>query len=154
MEMKGVPKKYLKGYPSLAAFIASDSYNSTAIYRQFKRLSARNLLHLQSELMQLEALQDSLDRDDLQSSTLAKSSARDWQTLTNKATEWNNAREKERLDVVLEIRYKLREYSLSRPSSELLSAEISRESHGLGKFRSFPKATCAADPRCLQELLL
>ena len=60
---------YVKGYPSLAAFIASDSDKSTAIYRRFDRLSARNLLYLQSELVELEAQQDALDEEDLQPTT-------------------------------------------------------------------------------------
>lgn len=122
MEMDEVPRKYIKGYPSLAAFIASDSYNSTAIYRRFTRLSARNLLHLQSELMELEARQDALDEGYLQGSTDEKVSARDWQALKERATGANNATEKERLEVALEIRYKIREYShLPYPTTVLFN---------------------------------
>tara|TARA_R110002060_G_scaffold59247_6_gene69119 strand:- start:660 stop:971 length:312 start_codon:yes stop_codon:yes gene_type:complete len=53
---------YLKRYPSLAAFIASDKDKSTAIYRRLDRLSARNLLYLHSELPELQARQDDLMR--------------------------------------------------------------------------------------------
>ncbi|KAL8933387.1 MAG: hypothetical protein Q9211_005810 [Gyalolechia sp. 1 TL-2023] len=97
LEMEEFPRRYIKGYPSLAAFIASDSYNSTAIYRRFTRLSARNLLHLQSDLMELEARQDALDTEDLQGSRLEKVSARDWQALKERAAQVSNARERERL---------------------------------------------------------
>ena len=111
LEMEEIPVRYLKGYPSLAAFIASDSHHSTAIFRRFHRLSARNLLQLQSDLMKLEAQQDALDGEDLQASTHDKDGARDWQILKNRAGGTNNPREKERLRVALEIRSKLREYS-------------------------------------------
>lgn len=109
--MEEIPVKYLKGYPSLAAFVASDSYHDTAIFRRFNRLSARNLLQLQSDLMELEAQQDALDEEDLHASTRDKEGARDWQILKAKAGEMDNSREKERLRVALEIRGKLREYS-------------------------------------------
>ena len=76
--------RYVKGYPSLAAFIASDRDKSTAIYRRFDRLSARNLLYMQSELVELEARQDAFDADDSQGTLEAKDSARNWQTLNEK----------------------------------------------------------------------
>jgi hypothetical protein len=65
IEKEAVEVVYVKGYPSLAAFIASDRDKSTAIYRRFDRLSARNLLYLESELQELEERQDALDAEDL-----------------------------------------------------------------------------------------
>ena len=53
--------QYVMGYPRYAAFIASDEDRSTTIYRRFERLSARNLLYLETELQELEASQDQLD---------------------------------------------------------------------------------------------
>jgi hypothetical protein len=53
---------YLSGYPSFAAFIHQDP--DAAIYRKFERLSARNLLYLQSELHDLEGQLQALDRED------------------------------------------------------------------------------------------
>ena len=109
--------RYVSGYPSLAAFIASDRDKSTAIYRRFDRLSARNLLYLQSELVELEARQDELDAEDLRATTAeAKHGARNWQKLTERASEANNVREKERLRIVTEISRKLREYSMILPT--------------------------------------
>ena len=102
--------RYVKGYASLAAFIASDRDKSTAIYRRFDRLSARNLLYMQSELVELEARQDALDAEDLQGTLDAKDSARNWQTLNKRAAEAENTREKERLEVVRDIRKTLKEY--------------------------------------------
>ena len=105
------PVAYVKGYPSLAAFIASDRDKSTSIYRRFDRLSARNLLYLQSELIELEAQQDQLDAEDLRGSIENKKSARSWQSLQQRANTIDNVREKERLRVVKEIREKIKEYS-------------------------------------------
>jgi hypothetical protein len=105
---------YVKGYPSLAAFIASDRDKSTAIYRRFDRLSARNLLYLQSELQELEERQDAFDAEDLHGGLQEKKSARNWQVLKKKAKQQNNEREKKRLDLVFEIRDKLKEYSMQR----------------------------------------
>lgn len=84
---KGVLKvHYLKGYPSLAAFIASDKNKSTVIFRRFDRLGARNLLYLQSELAELEARQDALDVPDLKTATTdEKGDLRDWAIFAQKA---------------------------------------------------------------------
>lgn len=49
-----IETRYVQGYASLAAFIANDKVKSTAIYRRFDQLSARNLLYLQSELIDLQ----------------------------------------------------------------------------------------------------
>jgi hypothetical protein len=81
VEKEALEVVYVKGYPSLADFIASDRDKSTAIYRRFDRLSARNLLYLQSELQELEARQDALDAEDLHGGLQAKKSARNWQVL-------------------------------------------------------------------------
>ena len=102
--------RYVKGYPSLAAFIASDRDKDTVIYRRFDRLSARNLLYMQSELVELEARQDAFDAEDSQGTLEAKDSARNWQTLNKRAAETGNTKEKERLEVVRDIRKTLKEY--------------------------------------------
>ena len=102
---------YVEGYPSLAAFIASDCDKSTSIYRRFDRLSARNLLYLQSELIELEAQQDQFDAEDLRGSIEDKKSARSWQSLRQRASTIDNVRERDRLRVVKEIREKIKEYS-------------------------------------------
>lgn len=104
-------KRYLTGYPSLAAFIASDKDKSTAICRRFDRLAARNLLHLQSELAELEARQDAFDEEDyLHGTTEQKGVLSNWREFCRKAAEANNHREKERMDLALEIREKIKEY--------------------------------------------
>ena len=42
------------GYPALAKWIARDPDNETLIFRRFDRLAARNILHLQAQLIALE----------------------------------------------------------------------------------------------------
>lgn len=55
----------LRGYPSLASFIGSD--RDFFIFRRFNALSARNLLYLQDELVELEDKLRTVDLADLQS---------------------------------------------------------------------------------------
>ena len=105
----------INGYPSLAAFIASDKDRSTSIFRRFDRLSARNLLYLQSELAELEAQQDALDAREagnINAATEDIGSVRDWHTLVARSKDAANVREKEQLRLVLEVRKKLQEYSV------------------------------------------
>lgn len=68
----------LEGYPSFAAFTATDS--DAAIYRKYGQLSARNLLYLQSELHELEAQIQQLDLEDAKdiNNEAAQRAAREW----------------------------------------------------------------------------
>ena len=108
--------RYVKGYPSLAAFIASDRDKSTSIYRRFDRLSARNLLYLQSELVELEARQDVYDAEDRDLATHEKASTRNWGIFKEKAQETGNMREYKRMELVMDIRASIKEYSQSDDS--------------------------------------
>lgn len=65
LEQDGMKITYLASYASLAKFVSSDPDHSTAIFKTFDRLAARNLLYLQSELAELQAQQDRYDDDDL-----------------------------------------------------------------------------------------
>ena len=47
----------LDGYPSLAEDIASDPDRTSLVFRRFDKLAVRNLLYLQSELVEVEAMQ-------------------------------------------------------------------------------------------------
>jgi hypothetical protein len=102
------PKKMtLPGFPSLAAFIASDKDKSTAIFRRFDRLAARNILYLQSELTELEAQLEAFDRADSNGTLGEKDAARNWQKFKERA----KAASPERMDLVLDIRQTLKAYS-------------------------------------------
>jgi len=50
-------RRPLDGYPSLAKDIASDPDRTSLVFRRFDQLAVRNLLYLQSELVELEAMQ-------------------------------------------------------------------------------------------------
>ena len=105
IELADMRKLYINGYPSLAAFIFQDRDKSTAIYRRFDRLSARNLLYLQSELVELETKQDEYDAEDLEDNGMeAKQCARCWSTFAQKAAQGGREREKERMAVVKKVR--------------------------------------------------
>ena len=47
----------LDGYPSLAEVISSDPDRTSLVFKRFDKLAVRNLLYLQSELVELEAMQ-------------------------------------------------------------------------------------------------
>lgn len=107
-----VEVNYVSGYPSLAAFIASDPDHSTAIYRRFDRLSARNLLYLQTELAVLEKKQDELDKQDFHSDDLdVKEKASDWELLIERAESGSDDEAQKRFAVARAIREKIKEYS-------------------------------------------
>jgi hypothetical protein len=78
MSMKDSTQGRLKGYPTLAAFIARDQ--DAAIYRKYESLSARNLLYLSSEIHELEGQLKVLDEADFKSSCfVAEGAARKWE---------------------------------------------------------------------------
>ncbi|KAI1160100.1 hypothetical protein F5B18DRAFT_540677 [Nemania serpens] len=141
---------YVSGFGSFADFITSDEDKSTAIYSRFGRLTARDLLYYQSELAELQALQDQYDIEDakdvedLQKPDLGgiiRAHTRDWVTFKRSAAGQNgpnvhpvlDERWKRRMDLALEIRRTLREYqealirestlaSLPRPSRQTVTA--------------------------------
>lgn len=98
------------GYPAVAAFIARDKDRSTAIYRRFHRLSARNLLNLENELLELEAKQDNQDAEDRRLAKFGDRDAVEYIETWEKAREIGNV---ERLKLVEDIRGKLKEYRIS-----------------------------------------
>jgi hypothetical protein len=113
-EKHSIEDNYVPGYPSLAAFIASDPDHSTSIYRRFDRLSARNILYLQAELSILEKKQDELDKEDLNSDEIdSKDKARNWEALLARAEAGSDDAAEERVKVVKAIRDKIKEYSES-----------------------------------------
>ncbi|KAI9807353.1 MAG: hypothetical protein M1833_000096 [Piccolia ochrophora] len=101
-------KEYLDGYPDFAAYVASDK--ELAIYHRFARLSTRNLLYLQSELLVLQARLEEIDEyeqgqdEDMD----VMQAARCWETFAEKATE--NTRDGEKMKLVLQIRKLIKEY--------------------------------------------
>jgi hypothetical protein len=100
---------HLTGYPSLAAFIASDRDRSTLIYKRFDELAARNLLYLQSELAELHSKQRAFDQEDLTADLPTKQCARNFADFRRSASA-NGLKQKERWEVVKQVRETLKEY--------------------------------------------
>src|ERR1700761_6551067 len=74
------------GFPAVAAFIARDPAHETYVFRKFKRLTARTLLHLQSELVDLEHRLDRLDEEAAKSSDIQlRRSMRNWEAFKTNA---------------------------------------------------------------------
>lgn len=89
------------GYPSLAAFMASDRDRTAMIFRRFDRLSARTLLYLQSELAEMEARLAEYDEQDR-----AQPGARNWEVFKQNAQD-----QPDRMDLVKRIKESMLEYS-------------------------------------------
>ncbi|KAF2856475.1 hypothetical protein T440DRAFT_549859 [Plenodomus tracheiphilus IPT5] len=86
-----------KGFPGLANWIARDPDNESFIFRKFKALSARNLLHLQAELIILESEINELDQEALDGSDSDKvASIMRYETLLERAQDKANMNEFER----------------------------------------------------------
>jgi hypothetical protein len=93
-----------KGYPSVAAFIASSP--DLAVFRRFGELNVRNLLYLQTELIVLESELETLDGEG-SATACGADWRRSWESVLRGQKEEDIVRRK----LVLEIRAKLKEYS-------------------------------------------
>ena len=99
-------------YNKLSKFMGS--WPEVAIFRRFGALNAQNLLFLQAELVRLEDQLQSIREDDAQSADLEKKqSHQSWRSLVL-AHEQGDASTSQ-WQKVLEIRDKLKEYSMSPP---------------------------------------
>ncbi|KKZ62127.1 hypothetical protein EMCG_03371 [[Emmonsia] crescens] len=102
----GIPRD---GYPALASWIGEDPDQATFIFRKFTRLSARNLLHLQAQVYELEKQLDDLDKETaLGQDVLLKMSARQWESFAKYSEQPGPVQE--RMKLVSQITVKLKEY--------------------------------------------
>jgi hypothetical protein len=98
------------GYPALATWIGGDPDGETLVFRRFRRLSARNLLHMQSQLIQLEQEIDGLDMQARTSADLdARQASRRWETFTKLAADPDRP-ERVHMEKVNELSAKMKEY--------------------------------------------
>jgi hypothetical protein len=103
------PEAWRDGYPAVAAWMTRDPDNESFIYRKFDKLSARNLLNLQSELIDLESKLEKFDDESRKcNDQVLKQSTRKWETFVKNATE--REQEGKRMELNKGIRAKLREY--------------------------------------------
>lgn len=97
----------LYGHAAFADFIASD--DELSLYKSFNRLGARNILYLQSELLELEAQLNEFDEQDaIEGDYDVLLSTKCWETFAARAQE--HSREKERMEVIRKIRDLTKEY--------------------------------------------
>ncbi|KAJ9615834.1 hypothetical protein H2200_001911 [Cladophialophora chaetospira] len=144
----------MNGYPSLASFVAYDqSQHSTSIFRRFDNLSARNLLHLQSQVAELEARQRCLDEEDFAADddlTIAR--CRDWgqlmsastmepETGANRAQKDEDNRQRHaaqvRIELAKDIQAKLAEYQQALINQATLLAMRPPTKHDYSVFRQY-----------------
>ncbi|KAK8110414.1 uncharacterized protein PG998_006871 [Apiospora kogelbergensis] len=84
----------INGFPKFAYAVTEDPDRTGTIYRRFDRLSSRNLLLMESEIAELEYLQDKYDEEDRVRYTPATAkSYSDWATFEKLAKEKNPAGE-------------------------------------------------------------
>ena len=96
-----------EAYPSFANFIASDP--ELSVFRRFDSLSSRNLLYLQSELLDLQAQIAEFDQEDYnEKNGNVILSAKCWETFAVRAEE--HPRENERMETIRRIRVVMKEY--------------------------------------------
>jgi hypothetical protein len=107
----------INGFPRVAEKLASDPDRTTTIFRRFDRLSARNLLLLETELAELEAEQDRLDCEDkkLISMEIRKCHS-DWTIFEALGTEKDahgtptNPGQAKKFKLAMKIREKIKDY--------------------------------------------
>lgn len=111
--------EYLEGFPDCAAFIATS--DDVALFRWYKTLSVRNLLHMQLELATLEGQLLELDELDKKDITDADTKMNREQMLENlltaKSWEWfaqkaktPGSRAEHKMRLIRTIRETLKEY--------------------------------------------
>ncbi|KAM0249351.1 hypothetical protein ACHAQJ_009112 [Trichoderma viride] len=105
---KGYHRK--EGFAQVARWIALDPDKEAFMYRRFDELAARNLLYLQSELLVLEYQLNQLDKNDANSSDMdLRDAIMTWETLVRQCNSGNEGA-RVRMDLVVEMRAKLKEY--------------------------------------------
>lgn len=105
------PDEYLPGFEEVAALISTE--DEGGMYRRFRRLSARNLLYMQSELASLEDKLRGMDQGDkckidTPEGVNAFQCAIDWDAM--RRLEPTDGKARERLALVMDIRKLMREY--------------------------------------------
>lgn len=125
-------REYLEGHADFSAYIAVDP--DLQIFRRFTRLTARNLLYLQSELASLETWFDEFDREDEQRLLVASDDEqkdiwlrnRNWETLASMASDANptptdeEIRQGVKMQQILRLRKLVGEYRRLRNAMDRL----------------------------------
>jgi hypothetical protein len=99
-----------EGFANVARWIALDRDSETLIYRGFRELTARNLLYLKCEMLNLEKRLNELDKIDAVSDDMeVKDAARTWETLREQF-ENGNQDAQTRMELITRLRGTVKEY--------------------------------------------
>lgn len=104
------PRPSMRGFSSLAAFMSDNAHSESFVFQRFDRLTARNLLYLQSELAELQRKMDEFDRQDDQPpyDLEARRCARSWEDFER--VKDHDSKQQERWALMIKIRETLQEY--------------------------------------------
>jgi hypothetical protein len=135
------------GFPELASRIAVNPDYEAFIFRKFDRLSARNLLHLESKLAYLEWKLDQADEQALHSpDNETHRSIRAWEAFEENAK--NDTRPEQAWMIIAEdIRETLKEYRKICSSSGIYHSANIRRDTAASKSNSNPRGTQETGPR-------
>ncbi|OJJ61040.1 hypothetical protein ASPSYDRAFT_29548 [Aspergillus sydowii CBS 593.65] len=114
-----------EGFANVARWLSLDRDNEAFIYRRFNELSARNILYLQCELLDLEKKLNELDKKDVTSDDMdLKDVARTWETFIQRFEE-GNSEAVVRMELITKLRAKIKEYH----ETLLLQGKVSNLKH-------------------------
>jgi len=102
----GVERPFINGFPSTAELIARNPNHAFSMYRAFHRLTSRNLLQMEAELLELQKEQDDMDIVDFRGGPDSRQYFRSWKKLSMS----QGARKIQRMELVEKIRKALKEY--------------------------------------------
>jgi hypothetical protein len=133
----------LKGFALVAAKIASDADKTTAIYRRFDELSARNLLYYQAQIAELEEELKEYDDGDRNARNTVEDdevvdSLSDWSVFERRAEE-GVLRDKRKMELVEKIREKLERYRRSTLLINFHPVETAQKDHEANRPRKIAK---------------
>ncbi|UNI19989.1 hypothetical protein JDV02_006129 [Purpureocillium takamizusanense] len=101
------------GYAQWSSWIASDHDDEGLVFRRFDNLAAVNLLYLQSEMMEIEKRLAAMDRESTRSlnpDAIAETFSLEALVAHCQPNHPRRPDAKERMDLILELRLKIKEY--------------------------------------------
>lgn len=113
MGNKAVPQS--AGYAQWASLLASDPDSETFVFRKFNELSALNILFLQSEMFEIESQLKGMDQEAIKNGDMSQLKAiRQWETIVTQCNEPQGfLNTKRKMDLILKLRFKIKEYRKS-----------------------------------------
>ncbi|OAL46763.1 hypothetical protein IQ07DRAFT_545756 [Pyrenochaeta sp. DS3sAY3a] len=133
------------GYPALAAWVARDPDRETFVCRKFSQLAARNILHLQAELIALEHEIKQQDEEARRSTDFqTRQASRRWETLLKGAATADSLAWK-RVESLKRLKTLLREYHEALVLQSQISEMGTPNDQPLSALREFVKGSFFKD---------